>query len=93
MSGRGRKHISRGLLRPRHGGGADQPDQHDSPHPDPIHTLNGVKPALRRHPQRRLTTIADAKQLFGTGQTRTRTAAAVQRAVPFALICQTVTVL
>jgi hypothetical protein len=38
-------------------------------------------------------TIADAKQLFGTGQTHTRTAAAVQRAVPFALICQTVTVL
>ncbi|MGH3932996.1 MAG: hypothetical protein ACRDTF_23825 [Pseudonocardiaceae bacterium] len=37
--------------------------------------------------------IKDAKQLFGAGQTRTRTAAAVQRAVPFTLICQTITVL
>ncbi|MGH3940264.1 MAG: IS701 family transposase [Pseudonocardiaceae bacterium] len=37
--------------------------------------------------------IKDAKQLFGAGQTHTRTAAAVQRAVPFALICQTITTL
>jgi hypothetical protein len=37
--------------------------------------------------------IKDAKQLFGAGQTHTRTAAAVQRAVPFALICQTITML
>lgn len=37
--------------------------------------------------------IKDAKQLFGAGQTHTRTAAAVQRAVPFALLAQTITVL
>jgi hypothetical protein len=37
--------------------------------------------------------IKDAKQLFGAGQTHTRTAAAVQHAVPFALLCQTITVL
>ena len=45
----------RGLQRPRHGGGADQQGQHDSPNPDPIRTLNGTKPALHRHLQRRLT--------------------------------------
>lgn len=27
----------------------------DSPNPDPIRTLNGAKPVLRRHSQRRLT--------------------------------------
>ncbi|MFN2496440.1 MAG: transposase, partial [Pseudonocardiaceae bacterium] len=37
--------------------------------------------------------IKDGKQLFGVGHTHTRSAAAVQRAVPFALLCQTITVL
>ena len=37
--------------------------------------------------------IADAKQLFGAGQTHTRTAAAVQRVIPFTLLAQTITVL
>ncbi|MGH3941794.1 MAG: transposase [Pseudonocardiaceae bacterium] len=37
--------------------------------------------------------IEDAKQLFGTGQTRNRVAAAVRRTVPFALTCQTLTML
>jgi hypothetical protein len=32
--------------------------------------------------------IEDAKQLFGTGQARNRTARAVERAVPFMLACQ-----
>src|SRR5271166_1589575 len=32
--------------------------------------------------------IEDAKQLFGTGQARNRTAAAVERTVPFMLACQ-----
>ncbi|WP_045877864.1 transposase [Pseudofrankia sp. DC12] len=35
--------------------------------------------------------IADAKQLFGVGQTHTRTAQAVRHAVPFALLAQTLT--
>jgi hypothetical protein len=37
--------------------------------------------------------IEDAKQLFGTGQARNRTATAVRRTVPFALITQTLTML
>ncbi|MGH3940703.1 MAG: IS701 family transposase [Pseudonocardiaceae bacterium] len=37
--------------------------------------------------------IKDTKQLFGARQTHTRTTATVARAVPFALICQTITVL
>ena len=36
--------------------------------------------------------IEDAKQLFGTGQARNRTAAAVERTVPFMLTCQALAV-
>ena len=36
--------------------------------------------------------IEDTKQLFGTGQARNRTAAAVERTVPFELACQAVAV-
>ena len=36
--------------------------------------------------------IEDAKQLFGTGQARNRTAAAVERTIPFMLACQAITV-
>jgi DDE superfamily endonuclease len=36
--------------------------------------------------------IEDAKQLFGTGQARNRTAAAVERTLPFQLACQAVAV-
>ncbi|MFI5068620.1 MAG: transposase [Streptosporangiales bacterium] len=36
--------------------------------------------------------IEDAKQLFGTGQARNRTARAVQRTVPFMLACQALAV-
>ncbi len=36
--------------------------------------------------------IEDAKQLFGTGQARNRTAAAVERIVPFMLACQALAV-
>lgn len=36
--------------------------------------------------------IQDSKQLFGTGQARNRTAAAVERTVPFEIACQAVTV-
>jgi hypothetical protein len=36
--------------------------------------------------------IEDSKQLFGTGQARNRTAAAVERTVPFQIACQAVTV-
>ena len=36
--------------------------------------------------------IEDAKQLFGTGQARNRTAAAVERTVPFTLACQALAV-
>jgi len=36
--------------------------------------------------------IEDAKQLFGTGQARNRTAAAVERTVPFGLACQAIAV-
>jgi hypothetical protein len=32
--------------------------------------------------------IEDAKQIFGTGQARNRTAAAVERTVPFQIACQ-----
>ncbi|MCW2942954.1 MAG: transposase, family [Actinomycetia bacterium] len=35
----------------------------------------------------------DAKQIFGAGDARNRKAAAVRRAVPFALACQTLTML
>jgi hypothetical protein len=35
----------------------------------------------------------DAKQLFGVGQARNRTAQAVRRTVPFALACQSLTTL
>jgi hypothetical protein len=37
--------------------------------------------------------IEDAKQLFGVGQARNRTAEAVRRTVPFGLFCQTLTIL
>lgn len=33
--------------------------------------------------------IEDAKQIFGTGQARNRTATAVRRTIPFLLACQT----
>jgi hypothetical protein len=36
--------------------------------------------------------IEDAKQLFGTGQARNRTARAVERAIPFMLACQAIAV-
>ena len=36
--------------------------------------------------------IEDAKQLFGAGQARNRTAAAVERAIPFMLACQALAV-
>ena len=36
--------------------------------------------------------IEDAKQLFGTGQARNRTAAAVERTIPFMLACQAIAV-
>jgi len=36
--------------------------------------------------------IEDSKQLFGTGQARNRTAAAVERTLPFMLACQAVAV-
>lgn len=36
--------------------------------------------------------IEDSKQLFGTGQARNRTPAAVERTVPFQLACQAITV-
>jgi hypothetical protein len=36
--------------------------------------------------------IEDAKQLFGTGQARNRTARAVERAIPFMLACQALAV-
>jgi hypothetical protein len=36
--------------------------------------------------------IEDAKQLFGTGQARNRTACAVERTVPFMLACQALAV-
>jgi hypothetical protein len=35
--------------------------------------------------------IEDAKQIFGTGQARNRTAGAVRRTIPFQLTCQTIT--
>jgi len=37
--------------------------------------------------------IEDAKQLFGVGEAHNRTAEAVRRTVPFALACQTLTIL
>jgi hypothetical protein len=36
--------------------------------------------------------IEDAKQIFGTGQARNRTAHAVERTVPFQLTCQAIAV-
>jgi hypothetical protein len=36
--------------------------------------------------------IEDSKQIFGTGQARNRTAAAVERTVPFELACQAIAV-
>jgi DDE superfamily endonuclease len=36
--------------------------------------------------------IEDSKQLFGTGQARNRTAAAVERTIPFMLACQAIAV-
>jgi len=35
--------------------------------------------------------IEDAKQIFGTGQARNRTARAAERTVPFQLACQAIT--
>jgi hypothetical protein len=34
--------------------------------------------------------IEDSKQIFGTGQARNRTAAAVERTIPFTLACQAI---
>jgi hypothetical protein len=34
--------------------------------------------------------IEDAKQIFGTGQARNRTARAVERTIPFQLVCQAI---
>ena len=55
--GQGQQRHGRGLPRPedRHGGGADEHGQHDSPRPNRIHTLNGANQPLRRHPRGRLT--------------------------------------
>jgi hypothetical protein len=36
--------------------------------------------------------IEDAKQVFGTGQARNRTARAVERTIPFGIACQAITV-
>lgn len=36
--------------------------------------------------------IEDAKQLFGIGQARNRTAAAVERTIPFMLACQAIAI-
>jgi len=53
-----------------------------------------IKLAIERYAARWAieVTIEDAKQLFGTGQARNRTAAAVERTVPFMLACQALAV-
>jgi hypothetical protein len=58
-SGQGQQREGRGLPRPedRHGDGADQAGQRDSPNPSVIRTLNGAGTALRRHPGRRSTLV------------------------------------
>src|SRR5229473_2553682 len=54
----------------------------------------GIARAIERYAARWAIEIAieDAKQLFGTGQARNRTAAAVERTVPFMLACQALAV-
>jgi hypothetical protein len=49
---------------------------------------------IERYAARRAIEVAieDAKQIFGTGQARTRTAAAVKRTIPFMLACQALAV-
>jgi hypothetical protein len=49
---------------------------------------------IERYAARRAIEVAieDAKQLFGTGQARNRTARAVERTIPFMLACQAITV-
>ena len=56
-SGQGREREGRGLPRPedRHGGGADEPGQHDPPGITQICTLNGANPVLCPHPEWRPT--------------------------------------
>ena len=57
-SGQGQQREGRGVARPedRHGGGADEHGQHDSPAGMPICTLDRANQALRRHPEWRSTT-------------------------------------
>jgi hypothetical protein len=54
----------------------------------------GIKPAIERYAARWAIEVAieDAKQLFGTGQARNRTARAVERTIPFMLACQAIAV-
>jgi hypothetical protein len=54
----------------------------------------GIVQVIERYAARWAVEVAieDAKQLFGTGQARNRTAAAVERAVPFMLACQALAV-
>jgi hypothetical protein len=55
--------------------------------PDPARA--GMRYAARRAIE---VAIEDSRQLFGTGQARNRTAAAVERTLPFMLACQAVAV-
>ena len=54
----------------------------------------GIKLAIERYAARWAIEVAieDAKQLFGTGQARNRTARAVERTIPFMLACQAIAV-
>ena len=54
----------------------------------------GIARAIERYAARWAIEVAieDAKQLFGTGQARNRTAAAVERTIPFMLACQAIAV-
>jgi hypothetical protein len=54
----------------------------------------GIAAVIERYAARWAIEVAieDAKQLFGTGQARNRTARAVERAIPFMLACQAITV-
>jgi hypothetical protein len=53
-----------------------------------------IKTVIERYAARWAIEVAieDAKQLFGTGQARNRTAAAVERTIPFMLACQAIAV-
>jgi len=54
----------------------------------------GIAAVIERYAARWAIEVAieDAKQLFGTGQARNRTARAVERTIPFMLACQAITV-